>query len=150
MSTSVKHPLGLSFAAIGQLALLGIPRVIAHDLQWVDPHGTINRLLVFLPLLIWIGVVIGKKVEKPFIALLMIGICYGVGLAITHQLLWGFAFESPPMLGGNLQHLSPTMSNIITRTFAFMSSVLTGTAIGIVLGLIGKFIYAARRMMRIK
>lgn len=150
MSTSVKHPLGLPFAAIALLALLGIPRVIAHDLHWVDPHGMINRLLVFIPPLIWLGVVIGRKVEKPFIALLMIGICYGVGLAVTHQLLWSFAFESPPRLGGNLSHLSPAVSNIITRTFAFMSSVLTGTAIGIALGLIGKAIHAASRKMRIK
>ena len=49
MNTQARNHIELSMFTIMLLALLGVPRVIAHDLQWVDPHGFINRSLVFIP-----------------------------------------------------------------------------------------------------
>ncbi|RXZ82612.1 hypothetical protein EBB07_08905 [Paenibacillaceae bacterium] len=128
---------GMPLLMLLLLALLGVPRVIAHDLQLVDPGGWINRLLVFIPPLIWLIVVLRSKTTKPFAALLFIGILYGILLAVTHQLLWNYAFDQPPQLGGNLRHLSPAVGSLIARIFAFISSLATGTVVGILLGALG-------------
>lgn len=129
--------IGLPMLSIILLALLGVPRVIAHDLQWVDPHGIINRLLVFIPPIVWILYVLRKRhhVQHPFLPLMAIGVVYGLFLGITHQLLWNIAFETPPALGGNLADLPAAANSFLTRTFAFISSIVTGTVVGIVCGI---------------
>lgn len=128
---------GLPMLSIILLALLGVPRVIAHDLQWVDPHGIINRLLVFIPPIVWILYVLGKRhhVQYPFLPLMAIGAVYGLFLGITHQLLWNMAFETPPALGGNLADLPAAANSFLTRTFAFISSIVTGTVVGSICGI---------------
>lgn len=128
--------LGLSPAAIFALALLGVPRVVAHDLGPVG--GVLNALLVFVPIAVWLGVVVWRQVPRPFLTLLVIGVTYGVLVGLTHQLLWPWAFESPPRLGGNLAGtLSSTEESTVLRLFAFGSSVLTGLGVGALVGLVG-------------
>ena len=127
---------GLSSAAIVGLALLGVPRVVAHDLGPVG--GVTNALLVFVPIAVWLGVVVWRQVPRPFLTLLMIGLVYGVLVGLTHQLLWPWAFETPPRLGGNLAGaLSPMAESMVLRLFAFGSSVLTGIGVGALVGLVG-------------
>lgn len=137
MNTQARNHVGLSMFTIMLLALLGVPRVIAHDLQWVDPHGFINRLLVFIPPIVWILYVLGKRhsIKHPFVPLMVIGAVYGLLLGITHQLLWNMTFETPPALGGNLADLPAVAGSFLTRTFAFISSVVTGTVVGIISGI---------------
>ncbi len=127
----------LSFVGMLGLASLGVPRVIAHDLHWVDSGSIANLLLVFVPPAIWIAVVLKNKSSRPFTDLLTVGILYGVLLGITHQLLWHIAFPSPPQLGGNLSDLSPAATAIVTRTFGFLSSLVTGAITGGAAGLVG-------------
>ncbi len=134
--------LGLSLPAIVGLALLGVPRVVAHDLGPVG--GVTNALLVFVPVAIWLGVVMWRQVGRPFATLLAVGLVYGVLVGVTHQILWPWAFETPPRLGGNLAGvLSPIAESAVLRLFAFASSVLTGLAVGALVGLVG---WAAMRM----
>ncbi|MFP5072767.1 hypothetical protein ACLFMI_24275 [Pseudonocardia nantongensis] len=128
--------LGLSPAAILALALLGVPRVVAHDLGPVG--GVPNALLVFVPIAVWLGVVVWRQVSRPFRTLLAIGLVYGVLVGVAHQLLWPWAFEIPPRLGGNLAGaLSPIAESAVLRLFAFGSSVLTGLGVGALVGLVG-------------
>ncbi len=128
--------LGLSSAAIVGLALLGVPRVVAHDLGPVG--GVTNALLVFVPIAVWLAVVVWRQVPRPFLTLLTIGLVYGVLLGVTHQLLWPWAFDTPPRLGGNLAGaLSPAAESTVLRLFAFGSSVLTGLGVGALVGLVG-------------
>ncbi|MDA0643595.1 MULTISPECIES: hypothetical protein [Nonomuraea] len=131
------NSLGMSPVAVAGLAALGVPRVIAHDLGLVGP--VVNAVLVFLPVAIWLGVVLWRRVPNPFLTLLAIGGAYGVLLAITHQLLWSSAFgEDAPRLGGNLAGgLSPGAEEALMRTFAFGSSVFTGVMVGLVVGAVG-------------
>lgn len=137
MNIRRRNNIGLPMLSIILLALLGAPRVIAHDLHWVDPHGIINRLLVFIPPIVWILYVLGKRhhVQHPFLPLLAIGAVYGLFLGITHQLLWNIAFETPPALGGNLANLPAAANSFLTRAFAFISSIVTGTVVGLVCGI---------------
>ncbi|MED7931621.1 hypothetical protein SMD20_45895 [Nonomuraea sp. LP-02] len=142
-------PFGLSPIAILALAALGVPRVIAHDLSLVGP--VVNALLVFLPIAVWLVVVLWRRVPNPFVTLLAIGVAYGVLLGVTHQVLWSAAFgDDPPTLGGNLAGaLSPGTEAVLLRTFAFGSSVLTGAGVGVAVGVVGwagaRLLAAARR-----
>lgn len=128
--------LGLPPLVIILLALLGVPRVVAHDLGPVG--GVPNALLVFVPIAVWLGVVVWRQAPRPFPTLLVIGVTYGVFVGLTHQLLWPWAFESPPRLGGNLAGtLSPAAESMVLRLFAFGSSVLTGAGVGALVGVVG-------------
>lgn len=118
------------------LALLGLPRVVAHDLRWIEPGSLINTLLAIIPPIIWILVVLSKS-NRPFMPLLIIGMIYGLILGVTHQLLWTTVFDTPPTLGGNLKDIPPLVNSMVTRTFAFISSITTGVVIGVIVALIG-------------
>src|SRR5690625_1711742 len=135
----INKKLSLPFSTIFLLALLGLPRVIAHDLRWVEPGSMFNTLLAIVPPIIWILVVLSKT-NRPFMPLLWIGVVYGLLLGVTHQILWTVAFDTPPTLGGNLKDVTPLVNSMITRVFAFLSSITTGTVIGIITALIGSAI----------
>lgn len=128
--------LGLSPLGVAALALLAVPRVIAHDLGLVDPG--FNLVLVFAPPLVWLVVVLARRVPSPLTTLSAVGLGYGVLLAITHQLLWGEAFGGDvPTLGGSLAGtLSPGWEEVVLRGFACVSSVVTGFLVGVVTGVV--------------
>ncbi|WP_341718285.1 hypothetical protein QQG74_00230 [Micromonospora sp. FIMYZ51] len=131
-----RRALGLPMLALFGLALLGLPRVVLHDLGLVHEGTFVNLLLVVVPPMVWIMVAVVRQVPNPFLTLLVVGLIYGVLLALTHQLLWDAAFDEPPMLGGNLSDLAPGTQEIIIRFFAAISSVFTGVIVGAVAGLI--------------
>lgn len=137
-STPVQnYRLGLPLYAIIGLALLAAPRVVLHDLHIVEEGSFLNALLVFVPLIIWIAVVVAKRVSRPFVALLAVGVVYGVLLATGHFIFWDQAFPNgAPQLGGNLADINPLIETIIIRTFSSFSSLVTGTLVGAVCGLI--------------
>lgn len=134
--------LGLSVPAIIGLALLGVPRVIAHDLGPVG--GVLNALLVFIPAAVWLVVVLWRRASNPLMTLLAIGLAYGVLLGLTHQVLWWWAFDAPPRLGGNLEGaLSLAVEELVLRLIAFASSLVTGLAVGAVTGAVAWLIARA-------
>lgn len=138
--------LGLPFAAILGLALLAVPRVVLHDLALIAPGTFANAALVLVPPLIWVLVALGRRVPNPFLTLLVVGLWYGVLLAVTHQLLWGISFgDSPPTLGGNLAGTDPALENVVLRVFAAGSSLATGTLVGAVAGLVAWLLQAVTR-----
>lgn len=123
-------------AVIG-LALLAAPRVVLHDLDLIHEGTFVNALFVFVPPIIWIAVVLWKRVPNPFVTLLVTGLCYGILLAVGHQVLWDSAFGgAPPSLGGNLSGLDPAAQSVILRLFAVISSVFTGVIVGAITGLV--------------
>jgi hypothetical protein len=77
-------------------------------------------------------------------ALLMIGLFYGIFLGLTHQILWNYAFEETPQLGGNLARIPSSANTLITRVFAFMSSFITGIIIGSITGIFASLINRVR------
>ena len=121
------------------LALLGIPRVVAHDLDLVAPGSLVNLVLAVGPPVAWILVVLLARDPKPFVALLVVGIVYGVLLAVAHQLTWTHAWDGhPPGLGDSLDDILPAgAESIVVGSFAFLSSVATGVLVGAVTGLVG-------------
>jgi hypothetical protein len=132
-----RRRLGLPVAGICGLAALGVPRVVAHDLDLVGP--VVNSILVFAPIAVWLAVVLWKRVPNPFPTLVAIGVAYGILLAATHQVLWIQSFDgAPPGLGGDLGNvLSPGGEATVVRVFAFFSSLLTGVGVGAATGAVG-------------
>lgn len=145
-STSPNGALGLSTIAIVALALLAAPRVVLHDLEVISEGTWVNTLLVFVPPLVWIVVALWRQVPNPFRTLLAVGLVYGVLLAAGHQALWHVSFaDDPPRLGGNLADLDPGLQSVIMRAFSVVSSIVTGTLVGAVSGLIAWALGAAAR-----
>ena len=137
---------GLSLWALIGLALLGVPRVILHDLDLIHEGTAPNLLLVVAPPLIWILVAVVALLRRPALTLLVVGLFYGVLLALTHQLLWGAAYPGGgPALGGNLTDLDPTLQAIIMRSAAALSGVLTGVVVGALTGLVAEAVRAIVR-----
>ncbi|MFI7025274.1 hypothetical protein [Micromonospora sp. NPDC049900] len=138
MTTTSPHrsALGLPLLALVGLALLGLPRVVLHDLGLVHERTFVNLLLVVVPPVVWITVALVRRVPNPFLTLLVVGLCHGVLLAVAHQLLWDVAFDEPPTLGGNLTGLAPGAQTVVVRFSATISSVFTGVIVGVVTGLV--------------
>ncbi|PDP87430.1 hypothetical protein CQJ94_11985 [Glycomyces fuscus] len=137
MTEHTRPALGLSWIAMTVLALLAAPRVILHDLDLIQEGTLVNALFVFVPPLVWVAVAVLARVPNPFATLLVVGLLYGVFLALGHQLLWNTAWEgNPPTLGGNLSDLPPAAHAVVVRGFAVASSLFTGALVGAVSGLV--------------
>ncbi|GAB2571008.1 hypothetical protein [Gracilibacillus alcaliphilus] len=143
----ISHYLGMPFFTLLLLSLLGVPRVILHDLNIIEEGSLVNSIFVFVPIIIWIAYIVWRDVKKPFLSLLLIGFFYGIFLAIVHQLLWGMAFDEPIQLGGNLSDLPQTTANLIVRIFAFFNSITTGIVIGIIIGTVGSLVNVIKKRL---
>ncbi|WP_052747347.1 hypothetical protein [Salinicoccus sediminis] len=125
---------GISFWRIIFLALLAVPRVVLHDLGWLTEGTFINSLFVFVPVLIWVAMAVWCEDAHPFRMLLAAGIVFGIMLALVHQIFWTVYFPDVLKLGGNLAGAPDYISIIVTRTAAVVSSLVTGTMMGVLLG----------------
>lgn len=131
------RPLGLPLWGLIGLALLAAPRVVLHDLGVISEGTVVNALFVFVPILIWIVVVLWARVPNAFLTLLVVGVIYGILLAAGHQIFWTAQFDGqPPRLGGRLSELDPGVSSTVVRVFAVFSSIITGAVVGAAAGLV--------------
>lgn len=142
------HYLGISLNTLLGLSLLGAPRVILHDLSLIKEGSLTNSLFVFVPIIIWISYIVWRNVKRPFLSLVVIGLFYGIFLAITHQFFWDTAFNTSIHLGGNLSDLSLLISSMIIRVFAFFSSLTSGVLVGVISGAVASMIYFLKRVRK--
>ncbi|GAB2496312.1 hypothetical protein [Nocardiopsis aegyptia] len=141
-----KPALGLSLPVIVGLALLAVPRVVLHDLDVIQEGTLVNLLFVFVPPLVWVAVAVRRRVPNAFVTLLVVGLVYGVFLALGHQLLWNLSWGADaPSLGGNLSDLPPLAETVVIRGFAVVSSLVTGTVVGALSGLVALVLDRATR-----
>jgi hypothetical protein len=129
------------------LAAIAAIRVPLHDLGIVQEGSTAAWLLVFVPLALWVGVVLRRRVPNALLSLTVVGFAYAVMLAVIHQLFWGAAFGGDsPSLGGNLEGVfAPGVEAAVFRVSAFFSSIVTGTMLGAVTGAVALAIERLRR-----
>jgi hypothetical protein len=142
-----RRGLGLSLPVVVLLAAIAAIRVPLHDLGIIQEGSAAAALLVFVPLAVWVVVALQRQVPSPLLTLTVVGLAYGVMLAIIHQLFWGAAFGGDlPSLGGNLEGvLAPGVEAAVFRVSAFFSSLLTGTMVGAITGAVAWAIARARR-----
>jgi hypothetical protein len=144
---TMHRTLGLPLSAIILLATIAAIRVPLHDLGIVPEGSVVAGLLVFVPLAVWLVVVLWLRAPSPFLTITTVGAAYGVMVAVIHQLLWTAAFDgSPPRPGGNLEGvLDPGLEAVVVRTSAFFSSLVTGAVLGAIVGAIAWMIGRVRR-----
>ena len=142
-----RRELGLSLPMVILLAAIAAIRVPLHDLGIVQEGSAAAWLLVFVPLAVWVGVVLQRRVPNPLLTLTVVGFAYAVMLAVVHQVFWGAAFGGNlPSLGGNLEGvLAPGVEAAVFRVSAFFSSLVTGTMVGAVTGAVAWAISRLRR-----
>ncbi|WP_144120831.1 hypothetical protein [Catellatospora sichuanensis] len=131
----MRHRVGFSLPVLVGLAALAAPRVVLHDLDVIQEGTFVNGLFVFVPPLCWIAAVLWRRPPRPFLTVVVVGAIYGVFLAVGHQLLWAHALGGvAPTLGGNLADLDPTVQELLLRTAAAVSSLVTGVLVGVLTG----------------
>ncbi|RBQ12727.1 MULTISPECIES: hypothetical protein [Micromonospora] len=143
--SGARRTLGFSWPALVALAVLAAPRVALHDLG-VVPEGTIvAALLAVGPPLCWVAAVLWRRPPRPFLTLVVVGALYGVFLAVGHQVFWdsSLGMDAPGLAG-----LAPKAREALLRGAAVMSSLVTGTVVGVVAGavalLLGRLLPARR------
>lgn len=131
-----RRGIGLSPTTVVLLAAIAAVRVPLHDLGIVEEGDVLAPLLVFVPPAIWLIVVLRRRAPNPLLALTVVGLAYGVMLAVIHQLFWGAAFGGGgPGLGGSLEGaLDPGLESMILRAASIPSSIATGTVVGALTG----------------
>jgi hypothetical protein len=106
-----------------------------HDLDL--GAAPIYLVLTIGPPLVWLVYLVRSRPARLRRSGVLIGCVYGILLAATHQLLWTEAFDEPPKLGGNLEgRLEPWLEDVVLRSASVLSSIGTGAAIGLVVGLL--------------
>ncbi len=142
-----RRGLGLSLPMVILLAAIAAIRVPLHDLGIIQEGSAAAALLIFVPLAVWVGVVLRRRVPNPLLTLTVVGLAYGVMLAVIHQLLWVAAYgDSPPSLGGYLEGvLDSGLEAVVFRVSAFFSSLATGTVLGAFVGAVAWVIERLRR-----
>ena len=142
-----RRGLGLSLPMVILLAAIAAIRAPLHDLGIVQEGSAAAWLLVFVPLAVWVGVVLQRRVPNPLLTLTVVGFAYAVMLAVVHQLFWDAAFGGNlPSLGGNLEGvLAPGVEAVVFRVSAFFSSLVTGTMVGALTGVVA---WAVARLSR--
>lgn len=82
------------------LVALGLPRTVLADLDLVPPEsGPLYYVLALTPFAAWLLVATVRESRRPFADFLVLGILYGLSLAVAHQVLWNAAAgygQSPP------------------------------------------------------
>ena len=138
---------GLSLPMVILLAAIAAIRVPLHDLGIVQEGSAAAWLLVFVPLAVWVGVVLQRRVPNPLLTLTVVGFAYAVMLAVVHQVFWDAALGGNlPSLGGNLEGvLAPSVEEGVFRVSAFISSLVTGTMVGVLTGAVA---WAIERLQR--
>ena len=130
-----QRALGFSWPALVGLSALAAPRVVLHDLGVIEEGSFVNGLFVFVPLACWIAAVLWRRPARPFLTTVVLGLIYGVFLAVGHMLFWDTAFgDGVPALGGPLADLSPAALETFLRVQVVVTSLLTGTAVGVITG----------------
>lgn len=122
---------GMPLLLMAGLALLGLPRVVLHDLHLISERSPATWFLALAPVAAWIAVTILVRSPRPFLTVLVIGLMFGVMLVLTHQLLWDVAYSgNAPSVGAG------TAAEVIPRIAAVPSGLMTGAAIGAIGGLL--------------
>ncbi len=136
--------IGLSWPVMLGLAALTVPRIVLHDIRFGLGIPYLNSILALGPIAVWIGVALYKRVPRPIATLAVLGLMYGLTLAIVHQFFFSSLFDTvQPRLGGNLTGVfSPGMEMILMRVAIMISSLITGFVFGVMGGVVAEVIKA--------
>lgn len=122
---------GMPVLALIGLAMLGLPRVILHDLHIIDSAHPLSWILSLGPVAVWVVVTVTRNVPRPFLTVLTIGVIFGVMLAVTHQLLWDNLYAEHPEF-----RVQDGIAGIVPRLTVVPGGLFAGAALGALGGLV--------------
>jgi hypothetical protein len=122
------------------LAFLSMPRVVLHDLKLMPFDSFFYLFTAIAPLLVYLAIAIFRDNKRPIYDFFILGVFYGVLLALVHLLLWDVAGSGHGLaFGDNLTGvMDPSAEALAFKVAVAHSSVFTGVGIGLILGLISK------------
>lgn len=139
-ATAAQRRKGLPVLALIGLATLRVPASILEDLRVLDAGHWVAGLLPWIAVAVWVAVVVARRVPKPFLTVLMIGVISGVLLVITYQLLWDVMFGDYPAEIGH--------SGVAIRLIAIPGGLIAGAVSGVIGGLVAWALSAAIGRLR--
>lgn len=126
-----RRPLGMPVPMLIALAMLGVPRVVLHDLHVIDSAHPLSWILSLGPVAVWVAVALALKVPRPFVTILTIGLIFGVLLVLTHQVLWSQLYAQNPEFLNEDGAVA-----VVSRLAVVPGGLFAGAALGAIGGLI--------------
>lgn len=128
------------------LAALAIVRTLMHVYRAYESAPRAEGAVWIVTLVIWVAVVVAKKVPKPFLTLLLTGGLSGLFSAAIQQLFWTRFW----MTVQNFDTLAVDVFSPLVRTIAVGSSLvaglLWGAATGLLAAAIGWLLYPKKTL----
>jgi hypothetical protein len=122
------------------LVLLMLPRTLLNELGVVTEGTLPYYVLALTPFAIWLAVAVVRKNQKPMADFLMLGLLFGLLLAVVHQLLWnsGSAVtqHAPQIAIDIAANFDPGARELVTRLVSVGISLVIGLGSGLVIGAI--------------
>lgn len=126
-----RRPLGMPVVTLIALAMLGVPRVVLHDLHIIDSAHPLSWILSVGPVAVWVAVAVALKVPRPFVTVLTIGLIFGVLLILTHQVLWSYLYAKNQDFPNDDGAVA-----VVSRLAVVPGGLFAGAALGALGGLI--------------
>ncbi|HEU5121447.1 MAG TPA: hypothetical protein VFT59_01260 [Candidatus Saccharimonadales bacterium] len=122
------------------LVALMLPRTLLNELGVVAEATLAYYVLALTPFVIWLGVALLRKTKKPMMDFLILGLLFGILLAVIHQLFWAVGSavsqHAPQFAIDFASQFDPAWRELITRSISVCISLIIGLGSGIIFGAI--------------
>jgi len=116
------------------LTAVMLPRTILNDLGWLDEGTLAYRILALVPFGIWFVVALVRKTRKPWGDFLVLGVLFGLSLALAHQVLWDVSSSlghRPPAAAVDFaNNFGSSFHDLAVRAYTVMISMGIGIGSG--------------------
>lgn len=135
------------------LVSLALPRTILEDLDVVALESSwLYFVLALAPFAVWLAVAILRETKTPFMDYVVLGILYGISLALVHHLLWNAGAspgQQPPAAAVIFAaDFDPSVRELALRAYTVGISMVIGIGTGIALGVVAMVGRAVRSRQR--
>lgn len=132
------------------LVALGLPRTILADLGIVPPEsGLLYYVLALAPFVAWLAVAILRTSGKPFRDFVILGLLYGLSLALVHQALWdagpSLGHQPPQAAFDFADNFAPGLRELAVRAYTVGIALMIGLGTGLVAALVARTTDVIRR-----
>jgi hypothetical protein len=127
---------------VATLVLLMLPRTLLNELGVVTEGTLPYYFLALTPFAIWLAVAVLRPTRKPMADFLMLGLLFGLLLAVVHQSMWNtgnaVTQQAPQIAIDIASNVDPGARELVTRLVSIGISLVIGLGSGMVIGAIAK------------
>ena len=119
------------------LLSLGLPRTVLADLGVIAPEGSwFYYVLALTPFVVWLAIAVFRPSRRPFLDFLVLGLLYGLSLAVVHQLFLHVGDSlghNPPTGALNFaERFSSSLREVTIRAYTVLIAMIIGVGTGLV------------------